>query len=186
MKKLVVGLGNPGKEFEGTRHNMGYMVVEKVAELEKIPFRGGKGMWLEARGKKKEYEFMLAKPLTYMNMSGVVVKEIVDQEKVDLPDLLIVYDDMDLPLGKLRFRPKGGSGGHRGMASVIWALETEEIPRLRVGIGRPPLHINPVDWVLSKFDEDVSEVVERAAKGVQVWMEEGIERAANLFNKEET
>lgn len=185
MMKLVVGLGNPGKEYEGTRHNTGYMVVDKVAELENVSFMKGKGIWAEARGKKERYEFMLVKPLTFMNMSGVVVKEIVDKENVEIPNLLIVYDDMDLSLGKMRFRPKGGSGGHRGMSSVIWALGTEEIPRLRVGIGHPPIHINPVEWVLSKFDEDVGEIIERAAKGVQVWMEEGIEKAANLFNKEE-
>ncbi len=182
---LVVGLGNPGPQYAGHRHNVGFQVVDVLARRHGVRFRGRRRA-LVAEGTIAGRAVVVAKPLTFMNLSGEAVAELVRAYAITPARLLVVYDDMDLPLGKLRLRPRGGSGGHRGMASVIRALGTDAVPRLRVGIGRPPPHVDPATYVLRDFspqEEEVMEIVrQEAADAVDVWLAEGIQVAMDRFN----
>lgn len=183
MTRLVVGLGNPGAAYAGTRHNVGFLVVDELARLLQVrvdrrecrAFTGETGL--------AGCRVVLAKPQTYMNLSGEAVRELVRKYAVGLPDLLIVFDDMDLPLGRLRLRAAGGAGGHRGVMSVIAALGTEAFPRLRVGIGRGP---DAVDHVLSRFSPAemrvVREVIAAAAAAARMFLTGGIDQAMNTYN----
>jgi len=181
--KIVVGLGNPGRQYERTRHNVGFQVLDILAERYGVVFAPHKFQCLAAQVRVGVEKALLVKPLTYMNLSGQAVAPLVRFYKVPLEDLLVVYDDMDLPLGALRMRPKGGAGGHKGMKSVIQHLGSQDFPRLRVGIGRPPGRMDPVDYVLSRFsaqEEEVMQIVrERAADAIEKWLREGIEAAMN-------
>jgi len=163
MVKLVVGLGNPGKEYERTRHNVGWMVLDKLCKELGCSFSRQKfdGLFAEYYTGDGRKVFFL-KPLTFMNRSGESVGKFVRFYKLQPQEVLVVYDDLDLPVGKLRLRLKGSSGGHRGVLSVEGALGTQNFPRLRVGIGRPERKEEVVDYVLSPFGEEELEVVERA------------------------
>jgi PTH1 family peptidyl-tRNA hydrolase len=182
--RLVVGLGNPGRRYRGTRHNVGFRVVDLLAR------RWGVSLRPEGAAEVAEARFagqpvLLAKPLTYMNLSGQAVGELVRRWRIPPSSVLVVYDDMDLPTGALRVRARGSAGGHRGVASVLEALGTSEVPRVRVGIGRPGT--DAVDHVLSRFTEAeeplVAEAVERAAEAVETVLREGIQRAMDRFNR---
>lgn len=185
--KLIVGLGNPGKQYAATRHNIGFMVVDYLAEklgvkVDKIKFKSviGEGF----SGTKK---IVLAKPQTYMNLSGEALLDIVQWYKVDPQDLLVIYDDLDLPVGKLRLRMKGSAGGHNGMKSIIYLIQSDDFPRLRIGIGRPQNeNIETVNHVLGKFDEEeskiMSEAVAKAAEAVLAVLDKGVEKAMNEVN----
>ncbi len=186
MVKLIVGLGNPGKEYERTRHNVGWWVIDRVCrelnlELSREKFKGLYGELPTSRGK-----VILLKPLTYMNRSGESVKGFVKFFKLEPQEVLVVYDDLDLPLGKIRLRKKGSSGGHKGLKSVIEQLGTDNFPRLRIGIGRPEKKEEVVNFVLSPFKEGelpaVEEAVERAAKCILEIVEKG-EIEENLISK---
>jgi peptidyl-tRNA hydrolase len=187
--KLVFGLGNPGKEYERSRHNIGFQILDVLAGRYQITFSPHKYRSLAARIGVGEERVLLVKPLTYMNLSGEAVAPIVRFYKVPLADCLVIYDDLDLPFGRLRLRPKGGSGGHKGLKSIIQHLGTDEFPRLRVGIGRPPGRMDPADFVLSPFtpaEEEVMAIVrEEAADAVNLWIREGMERAMNHVNSAE-
>jgi len=163
MVRLIVGLGNPGKEYERTRHNVGWMVLDKLCEELGCSFSREKfdGLFAEYRTSDGN-KVLLLKPLTFMNRSGESVGKFVRFYKLQPKEVLVVYDDLDLPLGKLRLRLKGSSGGHKGVLSVEHALGTKDFPRLRVGIGRPERKEEVVDYVLSPFKKEEVDIIEKA------------------------
>lgn len=183
--KLIVGLGNPGPEYKNTRHNAGFMVVEELARQLKVKKEISAHQAIIARAQFKAEPVLIAKPMTYMNLSGQAVRSIMNKYKITIPELLVVSDDMDLELGRLRMKPRGGSGGQKGMQSIIEILGTDDFARLRMGIGRPH-HYNVVDYVLTRFDPAEEEVfqaaVKRAADALTVWLVNGIDRAMNKYN----
>jgi PTH1 family peptidyl-tRNA hydrolase len=200
MARLVAGLGNPGARYEGTRHNMGFMVVSRAARdlgLRLKPY-GKLGRWAEWSG--RGVRGYLIEPLNYMNRSGRAVGDLAVRKGIDAENILVVSDEFNLPLGKLRFRARGSAGGHNGLSSVIHALGTDEFPRLRCGIGAltesedgaeasgaSEIRENSSDYVLSTFrpdeEEAVAAAVARAAEGVRLWLETGdLELCQNRFN----
>jgi len=180
---FVIGLGNPGKEYVYTRHNAGWLLLDYIAYRESIRFEPGRGDFYIGAGEK----FILIKPTTFMNLSGIAVKQVVEQYGIeDYSSILIVLDDADLPFGKLRLRLKGSAGSHNGLASVIMELGTEEIPRLRIGIGRPE-GMRLRDYVLSEFsDEEIEFLRENvfpvAYEGLKIYIEESPLKAINFIN----
>ncbi|MDX1944043.1 MAG: aminoacyl-tRNA hydrolase [Pirellulaceae bacterium] len=184
--KLIVGLGNPGKQYQGTRHNVGWVVLALLAKnfATGSPRGQFQGETSEAmiRGEKA----LLLTPLTYMNLSGASVLAARDFYKIDHQDLLIVCDDFNLPLAKLRFRASGSSGGQKGLEDVIRRLGTDSIPRLRIGIGQPPPGRDVPGYVLGRFTpEEQAEMTlatERAAAGVADWVERGLQHCMNQYN----
>lgn len=185
--KLVVGLGNPGRQYAGTRHNVGYEVLAELArrwaaeERPRVQFSGE-----TINATISGVRVLLLSPTTYMNRSGMSVRAAVDFYKFNLHDTLIVCDDMNLPLGKLRFRSRGSSGGHKGLADIIRALGTEEVPRLRIGIGKPPTGQDSVRFVLSRFAKEEETAIQKAfckaADAIEVWVTQGIEACMSQFN----
>jgi PTH1 family peptidyl-tRNA hydrolase len=186
---VVLGLGNPGEKYRDTRHNFGFLVTEALARAGGESLREGPGPSLIAGFTVGPSRGILAQPCTWMNRSGIAAREIVDRYgNPGLDRLLVVTDDLDLPLGRIRFRRGGGPGGHNGLRSLIEELRSSDFPRLRLGIGRPDRdeREDVVDWVLEPFApeerEVVQEVVQEATKGVRVFVEEGVEAAMNRFN----
>ncbi len=189
---LIVGLGNPGPEFAGTRHNVGWMCLERLAcrvgaTFDRYQFRAQLAFW-EDDGRK----VALVRPLTFMNRSGEAVGPLLKFYKVSLDRLMVIYDDLDLPPGRIRIRPKGSAGGHHGLESIIEKLGTSEFPRLRVGIGRPtgPRAYDPeavAAYVLSPFSAAewplIDAALDRAVEALIVWVRAGIEAAMNRFNQ---
>ncbi|MDK2784404.1 MAG: peptidyl-tRNA hydrolase, family [Bacillota bacterium] len=185
--KLVVGLGNPGREYEETRHNAGFLVVDYLAREEGLTFGSSDFRADLARGRVAGQEVLLAKPQTYMNLSGLAVGPLVRWYKLDpTADLLVVSDDLDLPLGRLRLRARGSHGGHRGLLSIINELGTTDFARLRLGIGRPGEHETAKDKVLGTFTEEegriLDEVILAAVGAIRTWLAEGTEAAMNRYN----
>lgn len=181
---LIVGLGNPGTEYEITRHNVGFMLVDRIAEAHKIRL-SRRGKSLCGRGFIEGVEVALLKPLTFMNLSGEAVAEFISNQPVPTESIVAAYDDCDLPLGKIRLRKNGGSGGHRGVDSLIKHLYSRDFRRIRLGVGRP-LHGDIVDYVLSPFSasetEALDQMLAKGADSLEVIIKEGIERAMNSFN----
>jgi PTH1 family peptidyl-tRNA hydrolase len=183
--KIVVGLGNPGEQYKATRHNIGWMVVDRVADRAGW---AGRGRTRDAAsvvmGRFRGLDITLVKPLTYMNDSGSAVRKVLAREHAPLVDLLVVADDFSLPFGKLRFREGGSSGGHNGLKSIIDEMQTEQFSRLRVGIGDPGN--DAVDHVLSPFAtkqrQRLDELLEAAADAVETWARDGTRKAANRWN----
>ncbi len=187
-KLLVAGLGNPGSKYEMTRHNLGFMVVDRLAFLVGAgPFKkAGNRPCLELQCNIAGRSVILAKPQTYMNKSGIAIQQISHYFKIPPADILVIHDDLDLPLGRLKFARGGGHGGHNGIRSVIEHLGTRDFPRLRGGIGRPRVPM-PVDrYVLSSFSPDeislLAKVIDVAADGIVCFIENGINSAMNRFN----
>lgn len=184
--KVVVGLGNPGSEYARTRHNVGFEVLDEVARRWQAPAPKQKFQSEFAEIMVGNERVLLVAPQTYMNLSGQAVSQLVKFYQLSPADLLIICDDMNLPVGKLRFRSQGSAGGQKGLKHIIESLGTEEIPRLRVGIGRPPGQMGTVDFVLSRFRKDEldthHDALLRAASGVEVWIRDGMEPAMNQFN----
>jgi len=182
---LVVGLGNPGAEYAGNRHNAGFQCVARFAERHGLRFSFYRFRASIAEGTVARRHVLLARPLTYMNESGQAVAPLVRRYTVPLSDVLIVYDDLDLPLGRIRLRARGSSGGHRGLDSIVRHLGTTEVPRLRLGIGRPP-YGDAVDYVLSDWRPDEGIAMEtaydRAVEAIECFIAEGIVAAMNKFN----
>lgn len=185
---LIVGLGNPGAEYRLTRHNFGFMVLDALAEhwniqLKKIKFRA-----VIAESRVREQKVVLAKPLTFMNESGRAVAPLLRYFKVPRHNLLVIHDDLDLPLGTLRLRPSGHTGGQRGMESISSQLGTNEFPRLRLGISRPPGQMDPKDYVLKNFlpnEEELKKIViQQAVDAVACFINEGLTAAMNRYNGE--
>lgn len=183
--KIVVGLGNHGKKYQHNRHNAGFMVLDKIAEKENMRFK--KSFRLKSMVTRKFYaeEVMFLKPLTFMNNSGEALKKALGVYKIPLKNLLIVFDDMALDLGRIKFSRKGSSGGHKGMASVIDAAASQEINRLRIGISHPRRE-DPVEYVLDDFSGDemvsVSGIIEKAAEACGEWITRGIEYVMQEYN----
>jgi PTH1 family peptidyl-tRNA hydrolase len=183
--KIVVGLGNPGKQYEGTRHNVGWMVLDRLAERAGMSGRvKARDAAAVMRGRHGDQELLLVKPTTYMNLSGLAVRKVLARERAPLEDLLVVVDDFALPLGRLRLREEGSAGGHNGLRSIIGEMGTQRFARLRVGIGDPGR--SAVDHVLSRFapaeETDLDRVLSAAADAVEDWMRDGPARAANRWN----
>lgn len=185
-RRLIIGLGNPGDRYRDTRHNLGFRVVERLAER-----LGGAAPKLECGALVSECEsdLLLARPQTYMNRSGYSGRCLVERYGLDRDAVLVVYDDTELPLGRLRLRAKGGPGGHRGMESLIQNLQSERIARLRLGVGVEEGERDEADladFVLAPFKESelpaVEELVERAADACRSWLDEGVETAMNRHN----
>lgn len=183
---LIIGLGNPGREYKDNRHNIGFMLIDRLAV--RIDARGIKlqSKAIVTSGFYEERKLILAKPQTYMNLSGQSVQGLLHFYKIPSENLMVAHDDLDLPLGTIRIRPGGGAGGQRGMASTIERLGTKDFPRLRLGIGRPPGRMAPADYVLQNFSRAemliVSETLDRAADAVLTFITEGLNAAMNRFN----
>jgi PTH1 family peptidyl-tRNA hydrolase len=186
----VIGLGNPENRYSETRHNLGFEVVDHLASRLGLRFQEGKGEFLVARGTMRDMQLVLAKPVTYMNNSGVAVVEICEQYEVPLEQLLVVCDDFQLPLGQLRLRLRGSDGGHNGLYSVIYHLQSDLFPRLRCGIASPAMPKEKdrlADFVLERFTEDelpaVRQMIGRASDACFLALERGLTAAMNEFNK---
>jgi len=190
--KLIVGLGNPGKNYAHNRHNIGFRCLNYFARLHSIRFERRQCQSRVGFGEVGGEKLLLAKPRTFVNVSGKAVGCLASKYGVHLNDLLVIYDDLDLPLGKIRLRQSGGSGGHKGMKSIIFALGSEDFSRIRVGIGRPEveeLSNNEdvvVNYVLSNFtpqeEELINPVIARVAEAVDCFLTQGIEAAMSKFN----
>ena len=183
---LLIGLGNPGREYANNRHNFGFMLIDRLA------------VRLDARGMKvqskaivmnaayEERKLILAKPQTYMNLSGQSVQGLIHFYKIPLTNVIILSDDLDLPFGTIRIRAAGGPGGQRGLSSILEKLGTREVPRLRLGIGRPPGRMDPANYVLQNFSradmQAISEILDRAADATLTFVTDGLEKAMNKFN----
>lgn len=183
---MIVGLGNPGSKYAHTRHNIGFMCVDALAKkfsivLDSVKFQAKFGEGIIA-GKR----VLLVKPQTYMNVSGVAVRGLSSFYKIEPAQILVIYDDLDTPLGTLRIRAKGGAGGQKGVRSTIDHLGTEEFPRVRFGIGRPPGKMDAAAYVLQEFIKDeailAQETLDRVIKAVEIWLTEGVEMAMNRQN----
>jgi PTH1 family peptidyl-tRNA hydrolase len=185
VEKLIVGLGNPGRKYAYNRHNVGFQCLDRLAQAHGLSFTQRRAKASLALGEIADVRVVLAKPLTYMNHSGQAVRPLLSFYKLSLEDILVIHDDLDLPLGTTRLRPEGGSGGHKGMRSIIEALGSQAFPRLRVGIGRPPGN-DAVSYVLSDFTADeqitLESVYERVVAAVELFLREGIEAAMNAYN----
>ena len=182
--KVIVGLGNPGPRYKDTRHNVGFQTLEELARRHPVQRQESRFDAIIAHLQIKQEKVFLLKPLTYMNLSGKAVRALIAYYKIDLKDIIVIYDDMDLPVGNLRIRSAGGTGGHRGMTSLVENLGTREFARIRIGIGRPPHEA--IDWVLGRFSPEekplISNAVARAADAVETWIANRIEKAMNEYN----
>jgi peptidyl-tRNA hydrolase, PTH1 family len=183
---LLIGLGNPGREYRDNRHNLGFMVIDRL-----IVRLNARGMKVQSKAivttaTYEERKLILAKPQTYMNLSGQSAQGLLNFYKIPVENMLIAHDDLDIPFGTIRIRPGGGPGGQRGMASTIERLGTKEFPRLRIGIGRPPGRMDPAAYVLQDFSRDemkiLSEIVDRAAEAALTFVVDGLNKAMNKYN----
>ena len=184
---MVVGLGNPGREYAGTRHNVGFDLVDLLAKAHGFKIEQRIGRAKVGRGHIGGMPVLLVKPQTFMNLSGEAVSALMRRERVPLSHLLVISDDVHLPIGKIRLRAKGSSGGQGGLKNIEARLNSQEWARLRIGVGEPPPGLR-IDWVLSRFTpaerKAVEETLITAMGAVEVWLAEGIEAAMNRFNGE--
>ena len=187
--KIIVGLGNPGIPYRMTRHNIGFQVVDRLAKLNHIPIRTKRLKSLYGKGWIDSQQVVLAKPRTFMNRSGEAVKRAADFFHLRIEDLIVVHDDLDLPFGRLRFKHRGGDGGHQGVRSIIERMGGNNFLRLKVGIGRPPQGMDPAGYVLETFDKVIQshldQILSRAAESLNVMLLEGLEKAMNQFQKKD-
>jgi len=183
---LIAGLGNPGREYRETRHNVGYMLLDRLTVKLNARFTRLQSRALVASVNYQERKIILAKPQTFMNLSGQSVQGLIHFYKLPLENLLIAHDDLDLPVGTIRIRPDGGSAGQKGMTSILERLGTDEFARIRLGIGRPPGQMQAPDYVLQDFSNAdltvISETLNRAAEAALTWVTDGLEAAMNRFN----
>ena len=183
---LIIGLGNRGREYRLNRHNIGFMLVDRLAERLGVTFSRLEGKALVTKGDYQDQRLVLAKPQTYMNLSGQSAGALLRFYKVPLEHLLVAYDDVDLPFGMLRLRSSGGSAGQKGMRSIIDRLGSQEFPRLRLGIGRPPGRMDAAAYVLQDFTrheaEILPQILDRAVEAVLTFVSEGIIAAMNSYN----
>ncbi|MFN3492392.1 MAG: aminoacyl-tRNA hydrolase, partial [Anaerolineales bacterium] len=183
---LIIGLGNPGREYKDTRHNIGFMLIDSLAE--KLNARGMKvqSKAIVISALYQERKIILAKPQTYMNLSGQSVQGLLHFYKIPFENLLVAHDDLDIPFGTIRIRPTGGPGGQRGMADTIEQLGTKDFPRLRLGIGRPPGRMQAKDYVLQNFSKDeqklLPEIISRASDAALEFVMNGLNMAMNKYN----
>ena len=187
MKKyLIVGLGNPGQTYVNQRHNVGFMTLDAMSRKQNISFTKHKNNSMVAKFHINSTSIMLSKPQTFMNLSGHSVQELVRYYDIHLCNTLVIFDDLDLPLGGMRIRKSGGSSGHKGMQSVIELLGSETIPRLRLGIGRPPTFMESKDYVLQPFSEQEQKVFKsllpKVIEAVETFVHDGINSAMSNYN----
>ncbi|MCU4992309.1 aminoacyl-tRNA hydrolase [Bacillus cereus] len=184
--KLIVGLGNPGREYELTRHNIGFMAIDELAKRWNISLNEQKFRGVFGAGFVNGEKVILLKPLTYMNLSGESIRPLMDYYKIDVEDFVVLYDDLDIPVGKLRLRMKGSAGGHNGVKSTISHLGTQEFQRIRMGIDRPKNGMKVVDYVLGRFTSeeipDVNHSIEKAADACEEWLNKPFLQIMNTFN----
>lgn len=184
--KLIIGLGNPGKAYDHTRHNIGFDVIDELANKWGAPLNQSKFNGMYATIHRPEGKVMLLKPLTYMNLSGECVRPIMDYFDIDVEDIIVIYDDLDLETGKLRLRQKGSAGGHNGIKSLIHHLGTQEFNRIRVGVSRPPAGMKVADYVLSKFSKEdepiVQEAIKKTCDAVEASLSKNFLEVMNIFN----
>jgi peptidyl-tRNA hydrolase, PTH1 family len=183
---LIVGLGNPGREYKETRHNVGFMVVDRLCQKWGVKPSRLQSKALVAQTLVEEEKIILAKPQTFMNLSGEAVGPLMRYYKLELSQLIVIHDDLDLPLGTLRLRPGGGSGGQKGLNSIIQKLGTQDFPRMRIGIGRPPGRMDAADYVLQSFSSGDMEtfqfVLNKAEEAVTAFIQHGLDTAMNQYN----
>ena len=185
---LIVGLGNPGRQYEATRHNMGFDVIDKLVEEYNVPQSGVKFNAMYGKGRIEGQPVILMKPLSYMNLSGGPIREMANYFKINPEtEMIVIYDDIDLDPGQLRIRKKGSAGGHNGIKNIIAHLGTQEFPRVRIGVGEKPARMDLADYVLSRFPKDervlMEEAFERAGEAAVCMMNDTMEHAMNQFNK---
>jgi len=185
--KLIIGLGNPGRNYAESRHNVGFSVIKALSKNYKIPLKKD-SFSLSGKGRMEGESVILAEPLTFMNLSGAAVSALIKKYKIDLEDLLVVCDDLDLDFGVLKIRPSGSSGGHRGLSSIISSLGKEDFPRLRIGIGRPLKgDTDEADFVLSPFARrekgKLKEIIHLACGCCRSWVAAGMIESMNMFNR---
>lgn len=186
MRYLIVGLGNPGRRYENNRHNVGFMAVDRLAAAHNVSSSKVQHKALTADARIAGRQVILAKPQTYMNLSGDAVGPLANYYRIPAANVLVIYDELDLPFGTLRLRQKGGAGGHKGMHSIIQHLG-QGFPRLRLGIGRPPGRMDPAAYVLQDFTRDelpiLNELLDEAVRAVETYLREGIESAMSRHNR---
>ena len=187
--KLIVGLGNPGSKYELTRHNIGFIILDFFAESLNISFKAGKGDWLEAKGRLGDEDVYLLKPLTYMNNSGVAILEFMEKTCAEIKDVLVIVDDFQIPLGTIRVRKGGSDGGHNGLSSIIYHLNSDEFPRMRAGIGKNEALKKEdfIDFVLGNFDKEEIEIIKKLMPEymncIRSFITDGLTITMNTFNK---
>jgi peptidyl-tRNA hydrolase, PTH1 family len=183
---LIIGLGNPGREYRETRHNVGFMLLDRLAIKLDARFTRLQSRALVATARLDDARIILAKPQTFMNLSGQSVQGLMNFYKLPIGNMLIAHDDLDLPLGTIRIRPDGGSAGQKGMESIIQRLATDEFARVRLGIGRPPGQMQAPAYVLQQFSDPemviVSEMISRAVDAAVEFIQAGLEKAMNKYN----
>lgn len=184
--RIIIGLGNPGKEYEKTRHNVGFMAIDKLASELGIELRKSKFQALYGEGTVNGEKVVLVKPITYMNLSGQSIRQVLDWYKPSDHEWTVVYDDMDLPVGTVRLRVKGGAGGHNGIKSAISTTGTQDFLRVRIGVGRPHQGITVVDHVLTSFRKEewplVEEAIEKSSAALKTFINEDFQTAMNRYN----
>ena len=183
---LIVGLGNPEPDYSKTRHNMGFDVINKIAKKYEIELTRTKFDGIYGSGIIEEEKVILLKPQTFMNLSGKSIKQFVDFYKIPLENVLVIYDDMDIEIGTIKLRKKGGPGTHNGAKSVVYELSSEDFPRIRVGIGKPMDEYDAVDYVIGKLDDETYEKLEmgihKATEAVEEFLKNGIDISMNKYN----
>ena len=188
--KIIVGLGNPGREYENTRHNTGFAVVDRLARKHRSRFSSRRCRSLVAKTRIGGVEVLLAKPLTFVNLSGEAVACILGMAEAGLGDLLVVLDDVNIPFNEVRIKARGGDGGHKGLQSIIAHVSSEEFPRLRVGVGSDDLPEDLTEFVLGTFSDaetnELPNLVETCCRAVETLVVKGVERAMNEFNRKES
>lgn len=185
--KLIVGLGNPGKQYEQTRHNVGFQTIDRISDKWQIPLTRNKFQAIFGQGTVKGEKVMLLKPLTFMNRSGEAIAPLMKYFQIPTENLLVIYDELDLPTGKLRLRYKGSSGGHNGIKSIIEHVGTQEFKRIRIGIDRPDSQISVVNYVLGTFtkqeNEMIVDAIDRVVSACEMWLEKSFDVCMNVYNR---
>lgn len=184
--KLIVGLGNPGRQYEETRHNVGFKVIDELSTRLQIPLDKAKFNGVFGQGSIMGEKVLILKPLTYMNLSGESVRPVMDYFDIDAEDILVIYDELDLPVGKIRLREKGSAGGHNGMKSIIHHLGTQEFKRIRIGVDRPTNGMKISDYVLGRFIEEevqeIKEAIQKSADAAEKWLTTPFLQVMNDYN----
>ena len=184
MIKALVGLGNPGPKYKDTKHNIGFKVIDEIAF--KLHLKNPVEKYMSLAFHIKEQDIYLIKPQTFMNNSGIALRQFVEKTKISPPEIMIIYDDMDVAIGSVKLKPSGGSGGHKGVESIVRELRTQDFPRLRIGIGRPASKEEVIDYVLSPFEYKdipvVKKAVEKASYCAMRSLEEPLEHVMTLCN----